>query len=180
MTIKVDTVQVVPCASRDYGRGSVVCVCNSTYCDNFPELDQLKANTAEVYESNKNGLRFSKTTLSFGNFEQSSSLAMATVRITVDASKQYQSINGFGGCWTDAAVLNMFALTPAAREKLLDSYFSTDGIEYTLTRVPIGGTDFSTRIYTYDDGPEDENLSRFSLSPEDLNYKVSNRCDFTR
>lgn len=47
------------------------------------------------------------------------------------------------------------------------------GIEYTLGRVPIGSTDFSTRTYSYDDIPEDLNLHWFSLSREDKMYKVS-------
>ena len=46
------------------------------------------------------------------------------------------------------------------------------GIEYTLGRVPIGSTDFSTRAYSYDDVPEDLNLHWFSLAREDKMYKV--------
>jgi hypothetical protein len=53
------------------------------------------------------------------------------------------------------------------------SYFSTDGIEYGLGRVPIGGSDFSTRAYTYDDFPGDDSLSNFSLTREDLFFKVN-------
>lgn len=44
-----------------------------------------------------------------------------------------------------------------------------------MGRVPIGGTDFSTRPYTYDDlkpGETDPTLAKFALAPEDLNYKV--------
>jgi hypothetical protein len=36
----------------------------------------------------------------------------------------------------------------------------------------MGGTDFSTRFYTYDDGAVDITLSRFSLAEEDYKYKV--------
>lgn len=52
------------------------------------------------------------------------------------------------------------------------AYFSQDGIEYGIGRVPMGGTDFSTRKYTYDDLPGDVGLSQFSLAKEDLFYKV--------
>lgn len=41
-----------------------------------------------------------------------------------------------------------------------------------MIRVPIGGTDFSVRKYTYDDGKKDPKLARFSLATEDLEYKV--------
>jgi hypothetical protein len=36
----------------------------------------------------------------------------------------------------------------------------------------MGGTDFSTRFYTYDDGTADVTLSRFKLVVEDSEYKV--------
>lgn len=53
------------------------------------------------------------------------------------------------------------------------SYYSTDGIEYGIGRVPIGGSDFSTYAYTYlDDSPGDVTLSNFSLKMEDTVYKV--------
>jgi Glycosyl hydrolase family 30 TIM-barrel domain len=57
------------------------------------------------------------------------------------------------------------------------SYFSKDGIELNFGRVPIGGCDFSTRTYTYDDDHEgDSNLSNFNLTSEDFDYKVGARA----
>ena len=54
---------------------------------------------------------------------------------------------------------------------VLKSYYL--GIEYSLGRVPIAGTDFSTRAYTYDDDHDgDFNLEFFSLQPEDIEYKI--------
>lgn len=52
------------------------------------------------------------------------------------------------------------------------SYFSENGIEYNLCRVPIGGTDFSTHSYSLDDGAADPTLENFQLAEEDLNIKV--------
>lgn len=43
-----------------------------------------------------------------------------------------------------------------------------------MIRVPIGGTDFSTHPYTYNDHPKvDYRLSNFSLTIEDYKYKVT-------
>jgi len=58
------------------------------------------------------------------------------------------------------------------------SYFGQEGIDYSMGRVPIGGTDFSTRPYTYDDdvqdlGGVDANLTKFALQPEDFKLKVN-------
>ena len=52
------------------------------------------------------------------------------------------------------------------------SYFATDGIKYNLGRVPIAGTDFSTRTYSYDDIDGDVHLKNFALASEDFNYKI--------
>lgn len=42
-----------------------------------------------------------------------------------------------------------------------------------MLRVPIGGTDFSTRAYAYNELPEnDVTLSNFTLAYEDYEYKV--------
>lgn len=41
-----------------------------------------------------------------------------------------------------------------------------------MGRVPIAGSDFSTRAYSYDDVPNDDNLTMFKLAPEDHEYKV--------
>lgn len=43
-----------------------------------------------------------------------------------------------------------------------------------MLRVPIGGTDFSTRPYTLDDVTNDDDLEHFSLADEDYTIKVSN------
>ncbi|KAG5344586.1 GLCM Glucosylceramidase, partial [Acromyrmex charruanus] len=51
------------------------------------------------------------------------------------------------------------------------SYFGSIGIGYTFIRIPIAGTDFSTRPYTYDDVPDDLTLSHFGLVEED-DYKI--------
>jgi glucosylceramidase len=38
--------------------------------------------------------------------------------------------------------------------------------------VPIAGVDFSIREYTYDDFDNDVNLSKFSLTVEDIKWKI--------
>lgn len=46
-----------------------------------------------------------------------------------------------------------------------------------MARVPIGGTDFSTRKYAYNELPiGDANLTNFNLSQEDYNYKVNDNA----
>lgn len=54
----------------------------------------------------------------------------------------------------------------------LRTYFMREGSRYNLGRIPIGGTDFSTRFYTYDDVENDSTLKNFSLASEDADYKI--------
>ena len=146
------------CLSRDYGNGGTVCVCNSDHCDTIPAPERLEPPQYLVYTSNKAGLRFQKDV---GTFEQPSE--NAENEIVVNSEQQYQTILGWGGAFTDSTGINIGSLEESVQEKLLRSYFSEDGIEYSLCRVPIGGTDFSTHGYTYDDGDEDLDLKNFAL-----------------
>jgi O-glycosyl hydrolase len=54
----------------------------------------------------------------------------------------------------------------------ISQYYGPKGIGYDFVRIAIAGTDFSTRFYTYNDGPADFTLSRFELAVEDYKYKV--------
>lgn len=87
--------------------------------------------------------------------------------------KKYQKIIGFGGAFTDASGLNIKALPEKLQQNIINDYFSDKGIEYTLGRIPIGGSDFSTHPYSYDDThPEDFEFKHFNLTKEDFDYKV--------
>lgn len=49
--------------------------------------------------------------------------------MTLQPDQKFQKVKGFGGAMTDAAALNILALSPAARNLLLKSYFSEEGEE---------------------------------------------------
>ncbi|XP_010150740.1 PREDICTED: glucosylceramidase-like, partial [Eurypyga helias] len=74
---------------------------------------------------------------------------------------------------TDSAAINIQSLSKDAQNHLLRSYFSEEGIEYNLVRVPMASTDFSVRLYTYADVEGDFELKHFNLTEEDTRMKVS-------
>ncbi|XP_076356538.1 lysosomal acid glucosylceramidase-like [Tachypleus tridentatus] len=159
-----------PCYSRDYGHGSIVCVCNSTYCDTFrPQLKPTPA-ILTVYESNKEGKRFFETTMKF-TYGSNLSGQYETV-VVVNKSQKFQEVLGFGGAFTDAAGINIVSLPKEMQDMLISSYYSVDGLEYSIGRVPIASCDFSTHDYSYDDIPGDFNLTYFQLTKEDHLYKI--------
>lgn len=49
------------------------------------------------------------------------------------------------------------------------------GIQYSIGRVTMAGTDYSTREYTYADVAEDFELRHFALTPEDFQFKVEHQ-----
>lgn len=91
---------------------------------------------------------------------------------TLNPNKTFQTIQGFGGAFTDSAGFNIGLLSIEAQHRLLEAYFSTTGNAYSLGRIPIGGTDFSNRPYTYADDVPDPTLSNFALQMEDFEYKI--------
>ncbi|KAI4467345.1 glucosylceramidase [Holotrichia oblita] len=157
------------CISRDYNNGGTVCVCNGTYCDYIGKIPKVKYPQVLVYTSNMEGLRFQKTNASFQNI---SAELRDSADIIIESHRTYQKVFGFGGAFTDATGINVETLKDDAREHLMKSYFSNDGIQYNVGRVPIGGTDFSTKYYSYDDGEPDPSLKKFALNSADTNYKI--------
>ncbi|XP_063833346.1 lysosomal acid glucosylceramidase-like [Ostrinia nubilalis] len=159
-----------PCQPRAIPGQSVVCVCNADYCDKI-EREAPKANHYVAYTSSKAGLRFYKTT---GQLQEAINGTFPLTALTLNVSIQYQAIDGFGGAITDAAGLNWLSLTDTnLRQSLIDSYFSSKGLEYTMIRTPIGCSDFSSRKYALNELPlYDKQLSNFSLAEEDFNLKI--------
>ena len=79
---------------------------------------------------------------------------------------------GFGGAFTDTAGQMLRSVNESLANAVLESYFGRHGIEYSMARVPIAGTDYSPRPYSYDDSDGDLTLRKFSLQTEDLQWKV--------
>ncbi|NWH24188.1 GLCM Glucosylceramidase, partial [Grus americana] len=146
----------------------MVCVCNATYCDTLDPVVLPAPGTYVKYESSKAGKRLER---SEGSFQRS--LRAPDLVLTVDTTQQYQHVKGFGGSITDAAAINILSLPETAQDHLLRSYFSEEGLEYNLVRLPMASCDFSLHAYTYDDVPFDYELAHFSLRDEDTKLKAS-------
>jgi glucosylceramidase len=91
--------------------------------------------------------------------------------IFVDPARSFQTIEGFGGAFTDAAAETFFKLPPAIQNEFIAAYFDPEkGIGYSLGRTNINSCDFSSDSYTYVE-PGDAALKTFSIA-HDLKYKV--------
>uniref|UniRef100_A0A2A4K8P8 Glucosylceramidase n=1 Tax=Heliothis virescens TaxID=7102 RepID=A0A2A4K8P8_HELVI len=159
-----------PCLARKISKKSVVCVCNTTYCDTVTR-EPLASYSYTAYTSSLSGLRFNKTHAALKRLNYTDVGCSTTLVLHPDT--MYQTVEGFGGAVTDAAAINWKGLSEPLQKYLIDSYFSDTGLEYNMLRVPIGGSDFSTHAYAYNELPTDDvNLTNYTLSSEDLNYKI--------
>lgn len=83
--------------------------------------------------------------------------------IVVDPSKRFQEILGFGAAFTDAACFTFNRIEPSAREKLFHQLFSPSEMAFNVCRTCVGSSDYSTKLYSFDEGPPDPDLQRFSI-----------------
>lgn len=102
--------------------------------------------------------------------------------ITVDDSKRFQEIDGFGASLTDAAAW-LFAkkLTAAQTDAAFKTLFSRkEGIALSFLRQPVGSSDLAVTFYSFDDlcqqdvkpcttpaGAADPDLTHFSLKHDE-------------
>src|SRR5689334_17116999 len=78
--------------------------------------------------------------------------------VTVDDTRRFQTMQGFGAAMTDtSAWLIWDKLTPGRRSRLMQQLFAPGpaGIGISYVRVPIGASDFTKgrAPYSYDDLP---------------------------
>ncbi len=93
---------------------------------------------------------------------QSAALDLAVV--TVDTQRRFQTIEGFGGAFTEAAADTFFKLSPALRTEILRAYFDPQtGHGYSLCRTHINSCDFALGNYAYTETPGDVLLEHFSI-----------------
>jgi glucosylceramidase len=83
--------------------------------------------------------------------------------VHLDPGARYQELLGFGGAFTDASCYLMNRMAPEARHALLLDLYGPAGLGLSVGRTCIGSSDYSTEMYSYDDGPEDPELERFSI-----------------
>lgn len=84
--------------------------------------------------------------------------------ITIDSSRQFQEVLGFGAAFTDAACFTLSRLDAQVRHELFQKFFDPTQVGLSVSRLCVGSSDYSTKAYSYDDGAEpDPELKRFSI-----------------
>uniref|UniRef100_A0A915E347 Glucosylceramidase n=1 Tax=Ditylenchus dipsaci TaxID=166011 RepID=A0A915E347_9BILA len=76
---------------------SFVCVCNSTYCDEVEPLGAIGPNQVVYYVSSRTQDRFKRMSTTFEEKEDKRTDFDDGLTISVDNSKTFQTVFGFGG-----------------------------------------------------------------------------------
>lgn len=100
------------------------------------------------------------------NFQISQATTSPT--ITVDTTRKYQTMDGFGASLTDSSAWLLYSkLTPEKRDETMRALFdSNSGIGVSFLRQPMGASDLARNDYSYDDlppGQSDPELKHFSI-----------------
>ena len=84
--------------------------------------------------------------------------------LVLDPSKKFQEMLGFGAAFTDAACYTFNRLSPDARETLFHDLFHPSEMGLNVCRTCIGASDYSTEVFSYDEGEPDPEMKRFSIA----------------
>jgi len=84
--------------------------------------------------------------------------------IVLDPSKKYQEILGFGAAFTDAACYTFNRLEPSVRQDLFHELFDPSEMGLSVCRTCVGSSDYSTEVFSYDEGEPDPDMARFSIA----------------
>ncbi|MBS2098372.1 glycoside hydrolase family 30 protein [Carboxylicivirga linearis] len=122
-----------------------------------------------VYTTSKDG----ENKLSIGDqlaFSQANQPLETEIAVFVNPTKKFQTFLGIGGAITDASAEVFAQLPEDKQEELINAYFGSDGIDYTLLRTTIHSCDFASGSYTYiEEG--DKDLNSFSIE-HDQQYRI--------
>ncbi len=83
--------------------------------------------------------------------------------ITLDPTKRYQPVLGFGAAFTDASCYVFNQLPVTERTKLFHELFSSSEMGLSVGRICVGSSDYSVSVYSFDEGAPDPELARFSI-----------------
>ena len=89
--------------------------------------------------------------------------------IFIDDQRAFQTIEGFGGAFTESAASVLNTLPAAQQRRFFQAYFDpVRGHGYTFCRTHMNSCDFSLGNYACADVPGDRTLSHFSIAREKL------------
>ncbi len=94
------------------------------------------------------------------------------IKVVIDPLQRFQTIEGFGGAFTESAGIVFSQLSVPKQEEVIRAYFDKDtGHGYRLCRTHINSCDFSRGNYAYTEVDGDTELEHFSIE-KDREYLI--------
>ena len=84
--------------------------------------------------------------------------------IELNPAKKFQEMLGFGAAFTDAACYTFNRLDAPVREQLFHELFHPSEMGLSVCRTCIGSSDYSTEVFSCDEGEPDPDMRRFSIA----------------
>ena len=126
------------------------------------DIDYRLSETAEILVTSEAG---DKIALKKNQRFRRGSTEGTVIVIRPDFVKQ--TITGIGSSFTESSAFVLAHLDVEQRNEVMDKVFSERGANFSLTRTPIGATDFSVRgKYSYAEVSNDKELEHFSIAPD--------------
>jgi len=120
--------------------------------------EEQKQLEVKVYETSASGNKLTLVT------DFSSLDTLETIKILPE--KEYQTITGFGGAFTESSAYLLNRISKKNRDKILKAYFSKEGANYSLTRTHMNSCDFSLNQYSYSPVEDDIELTHFNIEED--------------
>ena len=94
----------------------------------------------------------------------STAWAATTNYIELFPDTLYQTIQGFGGCFSDKGWDAMTKVSALQQDSVIRALFDTSGCNFNDCRLPIGASDFADGHYSLDDSSGDYAMTHFNLT----------------
>ena len=126
------------------------------------DVDYQLSMTAEILSTSEAGDKIAtKENVAFRGGDPSGT----TVVVRPDIVKQ--TIVGIGSSFTESSAFVLAHLDPESRAEVMGRIYGEQGANFSLTRTPIGSTDFSVvGKYSYASVEGDRSLEHFSIAPD--------------
>lgn len=125
-------------------------------------------NSVGVWKTNKDEEKLSKIDNSKG---YSGEQTLEKYNIEIIPDNEFQEIIGFGGAFNEIGWEALTALNEEGRNLVMEELFDKSGCNFTLSRTPIGASDFALEAYSLNDIKDDFEMNNFSIE-RDKNHLI--------
>ena len=91
---------------------------------------------------------------------------LSGIQSLIRGDVSFDNFLGFGVAITGSSCYNLSKMEKTDRIAFLKSIYSNDGLGLSVGRLTIGASDYSTKVYSYDDVADDVKLEHFSIQKD--------------